>query len=1003
MADSKLARRIKHTHETNALNYGHFGTAIYDDIHHRWTFLRQHQARAPYDSDEEDHATRDSLPAFELVHEQEWGSGEDSLNANFTAEATTAGQGLKNRLLKQIPDAVTAAVELPAFTYASTAQDVDESRRRSTGNVLAFGNSSRPFETGSHGDVPATPIVAFPTGLGGEQVQFAAVDVCGISLADDSGLGRSCRVPCVGNQALAYWNDSAEPIRQLSCSRHRNRTQFLVVKSSGTTLLRPSTGHNRSEVFLTSRGLGQGLNRSGSLLDPCPILTIPSSRTGGHPHAHSDFHPHEKNSIAIVDTSGNWSIWKTKGRRATSTHVLYQIHLQSSGGLSIVEHQPLSIGTQQCFDDWHMICWLTNVEGVVERILVCNRRLAGVFKLNGEFVGHADMRLGLQSKRHQILDVKNSTRRQDHVFVLTTSRLMIFRSSEVSWKEKSGAEPLALVCSWNHFRDGSDTGLRMALFESVQTTWVLLFSRTTHVATVYTFGEGPFDPNTVSLRDPSSFQLPPQLKGRMSTISDLVLCPIGFVLENIASDELDYGLFKLIACTNDGKIIEAVYKHRQGQLSAAQNGGDQFIHWSLPKTTGIQIQSTRRVSDDDWDDFVVDDNASESRSTAERVPDPQERQALARAMSHFRNWERLLDYDPVRPSENGSSSFEAALQEAIKRWETLRLENETGCLYLMSDFLEGHQIMDIEQASEIANAWLDNLKSQDEYSVESAGLSLLDLNGPSEYELLHAYNHLTTSYVESLSCEVTDRNRVNRERTVRQIAGVIFLGNLTLRVSKAAQNAGVSNPQPGFMPGRTVSLPLPEAESDGLGAQSSQPSTSQSPMSEEELAVTRLRQYATFSPEGPPLQLSHHKNISNILFHAPNSIEDDPAHYSYRNTNQRLKLVQEEMATQSLDPRERRKALRQAARLQKKLEKTAQISQEVMLQRVLLPNIVEGNGGADLPGREVQSSQLAAPHPSQGHDGVPGLSMTQPERGAFGTRLPKTKGKEKASRRKAGF
>jgi RNA polymerase I-specific transcription initiation factor RRN6 len=238
------------------------------------------------------------------------------------------------------------------------------------------------------------------------------------------------------------------------------------------------------------------------------------------------------------------------------------------------------------------------------------------------------------------------------------------------------------------------------------------------------------------------------------------------------------------------------------------------------------------------------------------------------------------------------------------------------------------------------------------------------------------------------------------------VAGEVFLGDLIIRSSKNPDIPNTPNPNIPKEAGTELSSSPPEAQAGALQAVSSQPSTSQSPGVEEEPAVSRLRSYAAFRERVPPLRLSHQASTSNILAHLPDRIDEDPAEYSYRATNDRLKLVEQEVAAQSLDPRERRKATRQAARLQKRLEKTAKIGQEVMMQQRMLPGVASLGRGIGLPGREIQSSQVAVPDSSQGlgqSQVIPGLTMTQPERGAFGTRPMKMKAKVKGTKRRAGF
>lgn len=484
----------------------------------------------------------------------------------------------------------------------------------------------------------------------------------------------------------------------------------------------------------------------------------------------------------------------------------------------------------------------------------------------------------------------------------------------------------------------------------------------------------------------------------MGVVSDIFICPVDFTVQNKSSAELDSCLVQLVAYTVHGELVEALYRHHLGGFGSTKRMVKEGLTLPLPRSAMSDLsQSARFIFDDgldDLDDFVVaDDTEEEHTDNGGNALGMAPLGSDARELP-VRNWKHLLEHDILQGNKNDALTFELSLHQATERFEQLQMAHEMNRMCLMSDLVKMPRVVDVEQDSEFADLWLDNLESQGAFSVErisdmhSAGLQ--DSAPPS---LLRIYDDLMSAYIESLGPQVIDRNRVNRERLVRQIASDVFLGNLILRQRKILE---------------VSKSPNTEAVSDQIGPQGDEPerpSVSQSPQPSEEPAVSRLRRYASFRHEVPPLLLSNHARISQILEHIPEAIEEDPAQYSYQQTNQKLKLAQEEMATQSLDPRERRKAVRQASRLQRKLEKTAQISREVMSQRSVLPGItsVGARGGFTLPGRDIQSSQLAGPASSQSQDGVPGLTMTQPERGVFGTRPVKKKGKEKAASRKAGF
>jgi hypothetical protein len=169
--------------------------------------------------------------------------------------------------------------------------------------------------------------------------------------------------------------------------------------------------------------------------------------------------------------------------------------------------------------------------------------------------------------------------------------------------------------------------------------------------------------------------------------------------------------------------------------------------------------------------------------------------------------------------------------------------------------------------------------------------------------------------------------------------------------------------------------------------------------------LERLDHYASFQPRPSQVPATSAPGIQDVLSHIPEMLED-PEAYSYDDVNRRLRAERDEAATDALDAREKRKVKRLAAKRQKGLDRLAKLSQEANLQRSLLPNIVSRNQVGRLPGRDVQSSQVA-PTSSQSQaqsQRIPGITMTQPERGEFGARPVKKKasGRGKVVRQK-GF
>ncbi|EXJ58900.1 hypothetical protein A1O7_06330 [Cladophialophora yegresii CBS 114405] len=993
MADARRTRH--HTHETNALSYGHLGTATYDEQSHDWTFLRQLQGDQDPSRGQRS-TSRPGLLRFQLVGERTVDCAAEVPRRTDPAEQRSMnGSRLQNTFLKNVADAALALTSSPASASSAEVQRGNTEEDVSSASYLAIGHARPPYQSGMHNNDPSTAVVALAAESHQNILRLVGFENCQVAVLNEAGLEDVCTLPSITKRVVGHWCESADPIIQVSSAKQANGTHFLVVKPGGTTILRPTSADSTRDPL----GLQSTDIPSEVLLNACPIVTIPTSRTGGNPHVHAAFNPRDQNSVAVVDSSGQWSVWKLIGRKARSARILYKVHLLSSNNLATTGGPAPPTTDTSRGDGWHRVCWLIGSEASRERLLVCSRRMAAVFDREGQFLGRVDMRLGPTSDRNRILDIKNSQRRGDHLFVLSTSRLMVFSSSTGSWKERDPVEPLELVCSWNHYRDRANPGLRMSTVEFPTDSVVLIYSSSSQVAVTYRFGNDSINSSVVSLQDPSIFQLPRLLKERMKAVSDVVLYPVNFSAQNQTSNAVDYGLVKLIACTNEGEIIEAIYKYGLPQFGhAAELIGGLPALASRRRSTSTQRRSKHGTTGD-LDDFVVSDVTE-----ASAVPLPAKTaQGTASDLGpfslHFRNWQRLSDHLAVKDSKSRDVPFGTCLRQAVELFERVQGRDDTTSVRLIADLVDSFHILDVEEDSQRVESWVDMLLLHNNVATEFVAFPAH--SNESRGHLMSVYNNLVNTYVESLPEQTTARNRVNRERFVRQIVAPTVFGTFMLKTRPSVKL--VESPQPRSASIPHSALPSLSAGFDADDQQQLQTLGIESSVSNEEPAVARLRQYTTFAQQVPPLLLDRNPGLSAVLEHLPVSIEEDPADYSYQQTNQKLKLVQEQLAAESLDPKQRNKALKSAVRLRRKLEKNLLMSQEVMLQRTLVPSIRTGTALSNLPAREVQSSQAAAPGlgnlASQEANASTGLTMTQPERGAFGTRQAAKKGKK----RRAGF
>lgn len=980
MADPDRNRRVRHTHTrtTKNLSYGHFGTASYEDSSHRWHFLRQIHGH------HQDDSTRTGLCPFQLVHEQIRQLGMDDLEPKNAIRHVPTWPLARRTLLNRVPEGVGAAHYLPTPSQVETLEELCISQTR--GEIISFGHARSTGDRSLHSHL--VPIVAFPTGTGGEVVRFLAIDIGGFVLNDESSTRSTWQVPCISSSTIGHWCQSADRILQISCCTSNNRTQLLIRKSGGTSILRP--------LIRARTPSSAEAQPSTSAIDPNHVLTIPCSRTGGHHHADALFNPLDPDLLAITDVSGQWSVWKMKGKEPKSTRVTLRVQLLQQGSLFNTDPQPFAFNRNINLDGWHRVCWLSSSMSSSGNILVCSRVSATIFNNQGTFLDHVDMRLGPPSDGVCILDVKQGVRHQQLIYVLSTSRLQIFTTSQLDLELGSETEPLNLVCAWNHFRDEHDLDLRMTVVEHSQSTCIFLYSPLSTIGTVFQFQHDQSGTRIELSWEPTTLQWPKGFCERMKSITNLVIVPVDSRVNNCPPDKLGWSIVMLLAWTSRGELVEAFYRHKLGNVSTTRKESDGLSLLRFPDPIKQLYLSNRFVDEDDLDNFVVEEETDRDREQAISNDLASAFHKDAQAVSHSaenRSWDHLLDHGTLQSNEENRPSVIESLDQVSERIG--RLWNDLLPISTLSYLFKGPRILDLEAASQSVDGWLRSLQGADHVSIQPTTSHLESLlNEFGKTSLLTFYEAYLVMYINPLAPNVTDRIRVNREKIVRQTAADAFFGGIALRSNnEAAETEDI------------MQSSTPQEDLSRVQLQSSQRLMATIPPLVKEPIVSRLRSYTTFRREGPPLLLTSTSAISNILDHLPNTIIDDPTTYSYEATNKKIQNAQDEEAELLLDPRERRQVRRQAAKHLRDLEKLAKFTQDVQSQRSKLPGVTNHTFGPTLPGREIRSSQPAVPESSQGQgQGASELNMTQPERGAYGTRpQKKKKSKEKVVKRKAGF
>jgi RNA polymerase I-specific transcription initiation factor RRN6 len=314
---------------------------------------------------------------------------------------------------------------------------------------------------------------------------------------------------------------------------------------------------------------------------------------------------------------------------------------------------------------------------------------------------------------------------------------------------------------------------------------------------------------------------------------------------------------------------------------------------------------------------------------------------------------------------------------------------------------------DLEQASSALREFLESLPlNEDSESASRLVLAVISTHLQRSFGqesrsagLLKVYDHLVENWITSLPLKVTGPARHSKFKIIRQVAVELSLGSLTISIQKKASDVKAL---PGEHSDPDLELRLQLLDQDDGTTRESSPafySSQLRDMSErgldfrlptpartpsiyshttstsevkEDPATSRLRQYALSIKSKPDL------GKVSFLSHWPSIPGIDPATYSYDSIQ---KAAAAEESGGESEAQGRREAARPRRRTEKFLQQSAQVAEPSSQPMVLR-----------------SSPEPGVSHPPLMVDDLP---MTQPDRGAFGSRPVQQSKKQK--KRTAGF
>lgn len=468
MAETERQRRARQVHDPRFLNYGHLGTATYDRNLQSWIFARQIQP--PQTDNNEDlraPENRQSVSTVFKLRNQELHTFDNSYPQRERQANQKTSKLSAFNFLKTAPDVTLVSSDITNSRLESALQEEDHgSSEHLRTKHIAYGSASRPDRL----DNEIVPIVVTTTEPGSRNIRLIPMVNKSMEWEDDKGSNISAQAPGLGTNHVVHLMNTPGIPRQIifhpNAGRDPQASIMAVRQDLHTTLFRPlAVGNDFDRATYADSGPRLRLLAN-------PLLTIPANRTGGHPHVDIAFRPDDPNMLLIVDTHGNWSIWRLS--RESNKVMLYGAELYGSGKIFAWEFEKPPSSVDLYYDGWHAATWLKDVHGNSDKFLVCDRQVATVFDMQSQLIGQVDLRIGLKRHGNWILDLKQSPTNSGLSFILTSSHLMVLRVTQKDDIEATDDEPVKVVCAWNHFRNPADTTLRMTLLETIDCKSLLI-------------------------------------------------------------------------------------------------------------------------------------------------------------------------------------------------------------------------------------------------------------------------------------------------------------------------------------------------------------------------------------------------------------------------------------------------------------------------------------------------------------------------------------------------
>ncbi|KAG0646323.1 PITH domain-containing [Hyphodiscus hymeniophilus] len=970
-------------HQVTDLSYGHLGEVTYDIDSNEWCFS----------------VNPSTLQISQLLPLKT--SIPPSIYTFPSTTTASEQRTLSTKLfLKSWPEAYPAQPLLSSHLYSQApAHSLTH-----VGQLLAIGRAVDIEKTfGSR----KTDIIATACGEAGHVLRLIKPRVERHEWGRQSSLRLSTLDAASSDQG--YWVGTGGRILQISCAEDENgpTTRLAVRQANATTIFRPLYEANLTPAVASS---GYAKVYPASRINANPIAILTAELSGSRGHADVTWNPWYSRQFAVVDAFGSWTICDIEG--GVKKNISARLITGKSGNIYDGFAPDPTLKAINNADGWHQILWV----GTVGTIVVCNRRHLAVFNVKSAPTRIQSKDFFSARNTDWILDMKRSPSNASHLFVLTSSRIFwlevlpagVGKGSDVGYRT---------LLSYRHFRDANDSTMRLAVMgledgrnpsikyanSLTRTVSIAIFSEKSAMLNIYTFWSVADEkrPTASQASLNLSINLNDGTGGEGNQLQSLLFLdtppksitnrPLGPEHRYINEDVKFY---QLLVVSSDLGLMSG--------LCTVHLLGVNLLHITPPTRTYSYTPgylTSKRVKDDPWiiPDEQVDAITNSTKRTLHRRK-PQASVWKATDETRFAINFRLIFEQAFNPSEPGyiDETLTKLLETTLDRVKQAKMNDD----FANATFLELSQIPgfaeDLEQGAPILRMFLESLGDLEEPDAPSTlvlsnltlcpGIDFHTLEESSLPDLLKVYEQTAQNWIASLPLRVPGMTRLAKFKVARKLAVELYLSSIGISLRDKAsevpsfpvpddgeaagllQTSSVTSRQgspalfssqlpPSSFPGSGFGLPTPE-QTPSLYSHSL---ASGSDISEDP-AISRLRQYTVSIKSKPDL------GVSKMLSHWPVAPGVDPATYSYE-------LTRKKDATYE-NGEENSWKKRNLARRKKRTER--------FLSR-------HGTAPAEI---SSQSQPRFAPFGSQpdvAHLGfssqtVENVPMTQPDRGAFGSR-----------------